>query len=47
MPKNRHFLGLVKKHKINNIQELIQQKLALEIAKKSAIRNALKDISGV
>lgn len=27
-------MGLVKKHKINNIQELIQQKLALEIAKK-------------
>jgi len=31
---------------MNKIQELIQQKLALEIAK-NAIRNALKDISGV
>ena len=32
---------------MSNIQELIQQKLALEIAKKNAIRNALKKNSGV
>ena len=39
MPKNRYYVDLVKGHKkgikMNKIQELIQQKLALEIANKA------------
>ena len=36
MPKNRYYVDLVKgDKKMNKIQELIQQKLALEIANKA------------